>query len=123
MAGLRFCFSAERPLGFVFLCLSVLFLIMVVGVTALSFRRVYRRNRRMFGQRTTTITDVGFVSHSPMGHTETTWNMYERFRETKNLFLLYQSADLIGILPKRVFATPADLEQFKSLLTSKLRAG
>lgn len=121
VAGFLLCLSAARPLGIVFFCLSVFLLVMVVGVTALSFRRVYRRNSRMFGQRATTITDAGFISDSPMGHAETTWSMYEKFRETKNLFLLYQSADLIGILPKRVFATPADLQQFRSLLTAKLR--
>jgi hypothetical protein len=107
--------------GFYLMGLSSFLVLMLFAVTSLSFRRFYRRNSRMFGPRTTTITDAGFVSDSPMGHAETTWNMYEKFRETKSLFLLYQSADLIGILPKRVFATPADLEQFKSLLTSKIR--
>jgi len=74
----------------------------------------------MFGSRTITITDDGLISGSPMGHAETMWNMYEKFRETKSLFLLYQSADLIGILPKRVFATPADIQQFRSLLAAKI---
>ncbi|MGZ7090791.1 MAG: YcxB family protein [Candidatus Angelobacter sp.] len=77
----------------------------------------------MFGLRTVSISDAGFISDHPLGHSETTWNMYEKFRETRYLFLLYQSADLISILPKRVFASPADLDQFRALLTSKVRPG
>jgi hypothetical protein len=122
VAGILLCVSAERALGFILLCASVLFLLMIIGITSLSFRRGYRRNPRLFGARTTTITDAGVVSDHPLGHVETTWNMYAKFRETKNLFLLYQSADLIGILPKRVFASPDELQEFRLLLTAKLRA-
>jgi hypothetical protein len=121
-AGIFFYFFADHSIGLILIGGFVFFMSLNTTVTALSFRRVYRRNSRLFGLRTTTIRDAGFVSDSPMGHTETTWNMYEKFRETKNLFLLYQSADLIGILPKRVFATPPDLQEFRSLLTSKLRS-
>jgi YcxB-like protein len=109
--------------GFYLMGLSSFLVLMLFAVTSLSFRRVYRRNSRMFGSRTITISDAGFISDSPMGRIETTWNLYEKFRETNNLFLLYQSADLIGILPKRVFATPADLQQFRSLLTAKFAQG
>jgi hypothetical protein len=106
--------------GFYLMGLSSFLVLMLFVVTSLSFRKVYRRNLRMFGSRTITITDDGLSSDSPMGHAETTWNMYEKFRETKSLFLLYQSADLIGILPKRVFATPADIQQFRALLAAKI---
>jgi hypothetical protein len=107
--------------GLYLMGLSSFLVLMLFAVTSLSFRRVYRRNSRMFGPRTITISDAGFISDHPLGRAETTWNMYEKFRETNNLFLLYQSADLIGILPKRVFATPVDLQQFRSLLTAKIR--
>jgi hypothetical protein len=121
-AGVLLCFYADHTLGFTLVCLSLLFLLLIVGVTSLSFRRAYRRNSRMFGLRTITISDTGFISDNPLGRTETTWNMYEKFRETKTLFLLYQSVDLIGILPKRAFATAAELEHFRALLTSKVRS-
>jgi hypothetical protein len=49
--------------------------------------------------------------------------MYEKFCETPRLFLLYQSSDIIGIVPKRAFASPADLQQFRALIASKIRSG
>jgi hypothetical protein len=73
--------------------------------------------------RTVTVSDTGIVPDHQLGHTESAWNMYEKFRETQKLFLLYQSSDIIGIVPKRVFASPADLQQFRGLIASKVRPG
>lgn len=116
------CFiAAAHAVGMYLVSLSILFLIILLAVTSLGFRRVYRRNSRMFGPRTVSVTDAGFVSDHPLGHSEANWNMFEKFRETPDLFLLYQSADLISILPKRVFATPAELEQFQTLIRVKIR--
>jgi YcxB-like protein len=110
-------------LGIFLIAASVFLLLLQLVIPPLVFARVYRRNSRMFGMRTVTIGDSGIVSDHQLGHTESAWNMYEKFRETQNLFLLYQSADIIGIVPKRVFASPADLEQFRALLASKVRPG
>jgi hypothetical protein len=74
----------------------------------------------MFGKRVVTITDGGIQSDHELGRSEATWNMYEKFRETPRLFLLFQSVDLIGILPKRVFSSPGDIEAFWDLLASKI---
>lgn len=120
-SGIFLYVFVAHDFGFYLMGLSGLLLVTLFVVTSLSFRRVYRRNSRMFGQRTVTVTETGFVSDHPLGHSEAAWNRFEKFRETARLFLLYQSADLISILPKRVFTTPAELEQFRSLLTSKVR--
>jgi len=118
--GLVFFFYTDHWLG-LFLMIAFVFLLLVqLIVPSLAFARVYRRNSRLFGMRTVTLSDAGIVSDHQMGHTESAWNMYEKFRETQNLFLLYQSADIIGIVPKRAFASPADLEQFRSLIASKI---
>ena len=86
-------------------------------------RKVYYGNRRLFGQRTLKCDENGIVADTPLGHTETKWSNYEQFRETKNLFLLYLTKDAIGILPKRAFPGPADLELFRTMLASKVRRG
>jgi len=118
--GLVFFFYTDHWLG-LFLMIAFAFLLLVqLIVPSLAFARVYRRNSRLFGMRTVTLSDAGIVSDHQMGHTESAWNMYEKFRETQNLFLLYQSADIIGIVPKRAFASPADLEQFRSLIASRI---
>jgi hypothetical protein len=108
-------------LGVVLISLAIFLLLMQLVIPSLVFRRFYRRNKRLFGMRIVTINDAGIISDQQLGHTETAWNLYERFLETQRLFLLYQSADLIGILPKRAFLDTAGQEQFRSLAVSKIR--
>lgn len=117
-----FCYVfVAHDLGLYMVGFSIVFALMLFAATSIGFRRVYRRNSRMFGIRTVSVTDAGFTSDHPLGHSETNWNMFHQFRETERIFLLYQSADLISILPKRVFATPAELEQFQALIMTKIR--
>ena len=117
-----FCYVfVAHDLGLYLVGLSIVFALILLAATSLSFRRVYRRNRRMFGMRTVSINDAGVISDHPLGHSETNWNMFDQFRETEHIFLLYQSADLISILPKRMFAAPAELEQFQALIMTKIR--
>ena len=123
MLGLVFFVYAGHWFGIFLIALSVFLLLVQLIVPSLAFARVYRRNSRLFGMRTVTVSDTGIVSDHQLGHTESAWNMYEKFRETRNLFLLYQSTDIIGIVPKRAFASPADLEQFRALIASKVRPG
>ena len=119
--GLVFYFYADHWFGLFLIVLSIFLLLVQLVIPSLVFARLYRRNSRMFGMRTVTVSDTGIVSDHQLGHSESAWSMYEKFRETQKLFLLYQSADLIGILPKRAFANPAELQQFRALIASKLR--
>ena len=114
---------ADHSIGLTLIAGSIFLLLLQWVIPSLVFRRVYRRNIRMFGARTVTISDTGIVADHQLGHVESTWNMYEKFRETQKLFLLYQGADLIGIVPKRAFANPADLQLFRALITSNIRPG
>jgi hypothetical protein len=114
---------ADHSVGLILIAGSIFLLLLQLVIPSLVFRRVYRRNIRMFGMRTVIICDTGIVADHELGHVESTWNMYEKFRETQKLFLLYQGADLIGIVPKRAFANPADLQQFRALITSNIRPG
>jgi hypothetical protein len=123
LLGFVFYVYVEHGLGLVLIAFSIFLLLMQWAVPSLVFGRVYRRNSRMFSTRTVTTSDTGIVSDHQLGHSESAWNMYEKFRETQNLFLLYQSTDLIGILPKRAFAIPANLQQFRALIASKIRPG
>jgi hypothetical protein len=120
--GAGFYFYTDHWLGLFLIFMSILLLVMQLIIPSLAFGRVYRRNSAMFGMRTVTISDTGIVSDHQLGRSESAWNMYQKFRETEKLFLLYQSPDLIGILPKRVFSKPEELQQFRTLITSKIRS-
>jgi hypothetical protein len=46
--------------------------------------------------------------------------MLSRSLETKNLFLTYQSKDVVGVVPKRAFTNPQALAEFRRFLEDKL---
>lgn len=123
LMGTAFYVDANPVVGMILVAFSIFLLLMQFVIPSLVFRRVYRRNPRMFGMRTIQISDTGIVADHQLGHTESAWSMYEKFHETQKLFLLYQTTDVIGILPKRVFADTADLEQFRAFIASKVRQG
>lgn len=83
-------------------------------------RRLYYRNIGLFSARTATFDDDGVRVDSEMGHFEKKWRSYENYRETKNLFLLFQTKDSAGIVPKRVFPSPEATAEFRALLASKI---
>jgi len=105
--------------------LIVLFAWLIILQTLLPYfihRRIYYRNPRIFGVRTVTFDDEGIKSDSDIAHVAIGWNSFERFTETKHLFLTYQSRDVVGIIPKRAFITQSDIVQFRNLLASKIRS-
>jgi hypothetical protein len=120
LLGILFYKYADHWLGVVFLIMSIFLILMQWIVPSAVIRRTYRRNQKMFGKRIVTITGNGVQSDHELGRSEATWNMYEKFHETPRLFLLFQTADVVGILPKRVFAHPDDIEDFRALLVSRI---
>lgn len=83
-------------------------------------RRIYYRNVGLFSARTATFDDDGVRVDSEMGHGEKKWRSYSSYRETKNLFLLFQTKDSAGIVPKRAFPSPEAIADFRGLLASKI---
>jgi len=107
--------------------LSVVIIAIFAAFTAVQFvlpfmihRKTYYRNPRLFGIRTVTFDDEGVKSDSEIGHTEKPWSTFERFKETKNLFLSFQTKDAISIVPKRAFPTQEAITEFRSVLASKI---
>ena len=83
-------------------------------------RRIYHRNPQLFEMRTVTFTDKGVKLERATGTIEAQWSSFKKFKETKNLFLTYQSKDVVGMVPKRAFPSSDDIVQFRNLLASKL---
>ena len=83
-------------------------------------RRIYHRNPQLFEMRTVTFTDEDVKSEKATGNIEAKWSSFKKFKETKNLFLTYQSKDVVGMVPKRAFSNPEGIAQFRNFLASKL---
>ena len=86
----------------------------------IAHRWVYSRNPNLYEMRTVTFSDEGLRSERASSTVEAKWSSFVKFKETKNLFLTYQSRDVIGIVPKRAFPNAEAVAQFRSLLASKL---
>jgi len=82
--------------------------------------RIYHRNPSLFEMRTVTFTDEGYRSERANSTIEGKWSSFVKFKETKNLFLTYQSKDVVGIVPKRAFPSPEAVAQFRNLLASNI---
>jgi hypothetical protein len=54
------------------------------------------------------------------GHATFDWKSCVKVRETGRFFFLYPGAKVMHILPKRAFASTADLDAFRELVTRKL---
>ena len=48
------------------------------------------------------------------------WQDFSQFKENKSIFLLYSSQNKTIIIPKRVFKTPAEIENMRLTLNSKI---
>jgi hypothetical protein len=62
-----------------------------------------------------TVSENGFVLTERGAQSEVAWSRFVRFRESETHFLLYKSADIYGIVPKRAFSAPADIDAFRAL--------
>jgi len=99
------------------------FIVLQIFLPFIIHRRVYFQNPRLFGMRTVTFDDEGLKSDSDIAHVEIKWSNFEKFKETNNLFVTYQTRDVVGIVPKRAFPSQEAVAQFRNLLASKIRRG
>jgi hypothetical protein len=88
-------------------------------MTYIIHRRIYYRNPSLFETRTVTFSDEGLKSEKSTGTAEIKWSGFEKFKETKRLFLTYQTKDVVGAVPKRAFGNPEAVAPFRTLLASK----
>jgi len=121
LAGVITYLYFDKTFGMLLTSVFAALLILQILLPFVIHRRFYSRNPSLFGMRTVTFDDDGVKSDSQIAHIEIKWSSFVKFKETKNLFLLYQTRDVVGITPKRAFPSPDAVEQFRNLLASKLR--
>lgn len=123
---LGFCYSltvgppAGRWLTWSFIGGAVYFLFLVaLSLLVLLPRRVQRtyRQRKDFQREFTyTITDQGITTTTPDAHQEKPWADVLKWKEGRQNFLLYSSDNLFQLFPKRLFASPTQIDAFRDLL-------
>ncbi len=66
------------------------------------------------------VNPEGMVYYSDSVQATLKWHVYTHFVETRNLFLVYLSPQMYGVLPKRAFNDSTQMAQFRSLLRQTL---
>ncbi|MHB1033139.1 MAG: YcxB family protein [Pirellulales bacterium] len=87
------------------------------------FSRSYRNYKAIQTPITVELTEEGFHGTSAHGETRLGWDMFQRYKESTRLFLLYQTANLFHVLPKRLFADADDVNRARDLFSRKVKRG
>jgi hypothetical protein len=82
-------------------------------------RRRFRKFRSLQGEMTVELNDEQFKITNAMGTVSTVWNVFTKYMETQNLFIL-ATASPYYYFPKRALSD-ADLTAVRWLLTGKFR--
>ena len=67
------------------------------------------------------ITQEGLDCKAETYESKVQWQIFVKFLETKNVFMLYQAEALFNIIPKRAFNSDEEIEEFREILSAKIR--
>jgi hypothetical protein len=84
----------------------------------LAYRRAYRSQRTLSGTHRLVFSESGVRGEFAYGAGETEWGAFIKWRESRDLFIIYQASNLMHIIPKRWFADNHAVADFRSLLAS-----
>ena len=79
-----------------------------------------KHNASLQGQQTYEFSPAGVTMRGELYSTELRWEAFYRVVETRHDFLFYHSKAMANILPKRVFGTVNELQEFRDLLREHL---
>lgn len=83
-------------------------------------KKAWDSNEKLHCPQKLEVTVDGISFESQYGAIVQKWPAFQRFLESKNLFVLYSSPISMSIVPKRAFPNPADLEWFRALLNKEI---
>jgi hypothetical protein len=114
--------AVNSPLKVFLITLPILAVMMVVVISVVSFV-FWRAERKFLSPQQIVLTSEGieFVSRDSSGRLP--WSTYKYYLENHwSFFVWHPSGSLWFMFPKREFASPSDLEQFRALLQTNLKA-
>lgn len=83
-------------------------------------RKLYSQQRSLQEPFEAIFDDAGMRTRSERGDGTLLWADAHKWRESKHLFLIYQSDALFHLLPKRCFGSEAEQAQLRDLLLSRV---
>ena len=83
-------------------------------------KKIFRQQKSLRSPYLVELTDESVFMKSEIGESKMTWDFFLKWKENDVLFTLYQSDLLLHIFPKRCFASPEEVAQFRELLVKKI---
>ncbi len=84
------------------------------------FRRSYRNYKAIQEPVEMELSETQFHGQSIHGETRLPWEIFQKYKENKRCFLLYQTAGLFHILPKQLFESDSDIDRARGMLSQKV---
>lgn len=87
----------------------------------LKIRRNYRQRKELRKEFIFVATDNSLNVEFENGHYIQAWTDYLKWKEGRNLFLLYHSDNRYQAIPKRFFHSAGDIDVFREMLQEKVK--
>jgi hypothetical protein len=104
----------------VMVCLVIFILVPIAGYRYIflprKFRQAFEQQQAMLLPTTVTFDDEGLQVSNDLGQGLTPWAHLTKYRENKELFLLYRLDGIMHIIPKRFFGDQEQIVTLRDLL-------
>jgi len=110
----------SRGWGIGLVCLSALFVLMLVAACGIIPRLVFRREPKFRDEYSLTFSPDGIHFRTAHINSELEWSMYTRALVGPHSFVLYYGTHSFTVIPKRVFETSEQLAAFEHLVSDKI---
>ncbi len=89
-------------------------------INQFSIKRGWSNSHLIKDETVIDVDDEELTTTTPLLRSTLKWAGYTHWKETSNLFLVYQSANCSNLFPKRAFINNEQIDEFRELLRSKL---
>lgn len=104
---------------FLVACLAYLALLFLF-IQPKRVRKIFSQQKAMQIPYSYTVTEEAVMTKSEISEEKLPWNHFIKWKEGTNLFVIYHSDVMFRMVPKRCFASPEEMAQFRQLLETKL---
>jgi hypothetical protein len=96
--------------------------LLLYGSPYLSARNLWKNSSNIRGVSRYSFSERGVDIQSPTARAELQWASFVTVRETSDFFLLYVRKSMAHIVPKRAFASEADVTAFRALVRNHIKS-
>ena len=112
-------YSIDFGLGLITQLVGIFWLLWPTILKRSWLKRDFRKHPNFAVPQVLIVGEEGLQTSSELGGGIVKWPAFTKFKETKNLFMLYMGARMFRVVPKRAIPT-AQVNDFRTLVKNKL---